>query len=166
MTAALACQAEVVGVDISQVQIEQARTRVPNATFVAADIMSLEFSAASFDAVVAFYALFHIPRDEHGLLLERIASWLRPGGYLLATVARGGHPGYTEPDFFGAPMYWSHFEEDWYRSVLAELGFELLARAEVGPGGDKPAAPDERHPLLFARLDWKLTMPRRASSSK
>ena len=33
-----------------------------------------------FDAICAFYSITHVPREQHALLLRRIASWLRPGG--------------------------------------------------------------------------------------
>ncbi len=151
VTAALASCAEVVGVDISAVQIEQARKQVPEAAFIVADIAEQAFEASTFDAVVCFYALFHLPREEHRPLLERIATWLRPGGYLLATFARRSHPGYTEPDFFGAPMYWSHFDGDWYTGVLRELGFGLLADGVIGHGYRDASARPEHHPIILAR---------------
>ena len=103
--------------------------------------------------VVSFYALFHIPREEHSPLLERVASWLRPGGYLFVTVANSDYPGYTEPDFFGVTMYWSHFESAWYASVFNELGFEVLEHGVLGHGyRDVPGLPPERHPVIFAQL--------------
>ena len=152
VTLALSQHADVVGVDISAVQIEQARKAVPNASFVVGDMLLQQFATASFDAVVAFYALFHLPREEHRPLLERVATWLRPGGTLLVTVARQGHSGYTEPDFFGAPMYWSHFDAEWYTTVLRDLGFELLASGVLGHGGrDAPGRPREHHPVLLAQ---------------
>ncbi len=152
VTLALSQHADVVGVDISAVQIEQARKAVPNATFVVGDMLSQQFEAGSFDSVVAFYALFHLPREEHRPLLERVATWLRPGGTLLVTVAGQSHAGYTEPDFFGAPMYWSHFDAEWYSALLRDLGFELLASGVLGHGGrDAQDRPQEHHPLLFAQ---------------
>jgi SAM-dependent methyltransferase len=152
VTAALARRASVTGVDISTVQIEEARKRLPDVRVIVGDIMSQEFEPASFDAVVSFYTLFHLPREEHRPLLERVARWLRPGGHLLATVASSDRPGYTEPDFFGVSMYWSHFEPAWYASVLNELGFEVLERGVLGHGyRDVAGLPPERHPVVFAR---------------
>jgi SAM-dependent methyltransferase len=152
VTLALAQCAEVVGVDISAGQIERARKAVPNATFVVGDIMSQRFAPASFQAVVAFYALFHLPRQEHRPLLERVATWLGPGGYLLVTLSLHGHAGYTEPDFFGARMYWSGFDPAWYELTLRDLGFEILASGVLGHGYlDAPDRPQERHPVLLAR---------------
>jgi SAM-dependent methyltransferase len=82
----------VTGVDISQVQTQRARRLVPAATFLHADITRLTLPAAAFDAVVCLYALIHLPLDEQPPLLSRIAGWLRPGGWLLATT---GHQAWT-----------------------------------------------------------------------
>jgi SAM-dependent methyltransferase len=154
VTSTLARHASVIGVDISAAQVEQARDRVPEATVVRGDIMEQSFEPSSFDGVVSFYALFHLPREQHRPLLERVARWLSPGGHLLATVTDDGHPGYTEGDFFGSTMYWSHFESEWYELVLRELGFSVLHRGVMGHGyTNKPGVPEERHPVIFARLE-------------
>ncbi|HKC50272.1 MAG TPA: class I SAM-dependent methyltransferase, partial [Myxococcota bacterium] len=88
IAAALAREHRVTGVDVSPEQIRRARENVPSATFLLGDAMSVEFPAASFDAVVSFYAVFHLPREEHEALFRRIERWLVPGGYLAATVGR------------------------------------------------------------------------------
>jgi SAM-dependent methyltransferase len=86
---------QVTGVDISDVQIERARRLVPTGTFLRADATGLDFPADSFDAVVSLYALIHMPLTEQPRLISRIAGWLRPGGWLLATV---GHDAWTGTD--------------------------------------------------------------------
>ena len=154
VAATLVQHASVVGVDISSVQVEQARSRVPEATILHGDIMEQRFDARSFDGVVSLYTLFHLPREQHRLLLQRIAGWLRPGGHLLVTLAESTHPGYTEEGFFGATMYWSHFEPEWYEAALRDLGFAILHRGVVGHGyTSSPSLPPERHPVVFARLE-------------
>lgn len=152
-TAALAsAAAHVIGVDISPAQLDQARANVPRASFVLGDIGTVAFRARSFDAVVSFYTLFHLPREEHRGLLERVAAWLRPGGTLLVTLAHTSHPGYTEPDFFGVTMYWSHYHAPWYAAVLRGLGFDLLAEGVLGHGYSDECGPSpERHPFILAR---------------
>ncbi len=152
VTKALAKLGTVTGVDISSVQIGQARRRLPGIRFIVGDIMAQQFQPSSFDAVVSVYTFFHLPREEHRALLERIAGWLRPGGFLLATVADFDHAGYTELDFFGATMYWSHFGPEWYVSVLQELGFVILEFGALDSGyRDSPGLTTERHPVLLAR---------------
>lgn len=37
-------------------------------------------------------------------------------------------------NFFGAPMYWSHFDADTYQKMLKEMGFSLLWAKLVGDG--------------------------------
>ena len=49
------------GVDVSAVQAERARRNVPDAIVVQADMAELDFSEGSFDAVVSFYAVEHVP---------------------------------------------------------------------------------------------------------
>ncbi|MEZ4860546.1 MAG: class I SAM-dependent methyltransferase [Caldilineaceae bacterium] len=142
----------VTGVDISAEQIRRAQNNVPNAQFIHSDIMALDFPAATFDAVVSFYAIFHLPREEHPELLRRIYTWLKPGGYLLATVTQFAEAAYTEDDFFGGTMYWSNYGLADYRHILQNLGFTILDIHALGHGYnvDANAAP-ERHPLLFAQ---------------
>lgn len=43
---------QVVGVDISDIQIGRARQLVPDAEFIRADAMAVDFAPESFDAVV------------------------------------------------------------------------------------------------------------------
>ena len=128
----------VVGVDISEVQISRARELVPQAEFINADAMSLDFPPESFDAVVSLYALIHLPLDEQQQLLARIATWLRPGGCFLCTT---GHTAWTGTDDNwldgGAPMWWSHADTATYRSWLADAGLVVDTESFVpeGSGG-------------------------------
>jgi protein-L-isoaspartate O-methyltransferase len=85
-TRALAQRFRVTGVDISARQIELARQHVPQARFIQADITQLDLPPASFDGVAAFYSIIHVPREEQPQLLQDIATWLRPGGLLVAVM--------------------------------------------------------------------------------
>lgn len=152
VAAVLARQHHVVGVDFSAEQIRRARANVPGAEFIEADLMSLVLRDGSFDAVVAFYSIFHLPREEHEELLRRVHGWLAPGGHLLATVTRFREDAYTEDGFFGVRMYWSNWGRKDYVRILEALGFELLETLTLGHGySDKEARRPESHPLLFAR---------------
>src|SRR5262249_54818182 len=53
-TQALATRFKLTGVDLSARNIALARTHIPTATFLHADMTELEIAPASFDAVVAF----------------------------------------------------------------------------------------------------------------
>ncbi len=124
--ALLAQRFAVTGVDVSERQLELAREAVPGATFLRADIAELELPAGAFDAVVALYSVAHVPRERHGPLYARIAEWLRPGGLFLASLACSDNPGSVEPDWYGAPMYFSSFDAATNGRLLLQAGFELL----------------------------------------
>ncbi|TMR08742.1 class I SAM-dependent methyltransferase [Nonomuraea turkmeniaca] len=136
---------EVTGVDISDVQIQRARRLVPAATFVQADAMTLDLPSASFDAVVCLYALIHMPLEQQPDLIERIAAWLRPSGWLLATTGWEDWTG-TEDNWLGgsAPMWWSHTDAATYRSWLQKAGLEVTSQEFVPEG-------DSGHALFWAR---------------
>lgn len=124
-TAALAERGDVVGVDISARQLELARQRVPGARLVKADMAAVEFPPATFDAVTACYSIAHLPRERHGELFGRIASWLRPGGHLLAALGCGSTDGVVA-DWLGAPMFFSSHDPPTNRRLLAAAGLAVL----------------------------------------
>jgi SAM-dependent methyltransferase len=142
MTRALAAGRRVTGVDISARQIELARAAVPEATFVHADMTALDLAPASFDAVVAFYSLTHVPRADLPALLASVRGWLRPGGVFLASMGAQDAPDEVEEDWLGAPMFFSHHGAKKNRAMVRQAGFEL-EEAVV------EAEPEDRHDALF-----------------
>jgi cyclopropane fatty-acyl-phospholipid synthase-like methyltransferase len=126
-TRELARRHPVTGVDISAVQIELARHHVPEASFVNADATELEIASASLHAVVALHFFGHVPLEEQSRLIGQIAVWLRPGGYLLATLGAGdAEEESVDEDWLGAPMFFASFETDTYTTLLRESGLEAL----------------------------------------
>lgn len=129
-TRALAERFAVVGVDISAGQLAEARQNVPAASFVQADMACLGLAPVSFDAVAAFYSLIHVPRTEQPALLGQVATWLRPGGWLVATMgAQEDEAGYEE-NWLGAPMYWSSYDSATNRRLVVEAGLCLVQATE------------------------------------
>jgi SAM-dependent methyltransferase len=129
-TRELARRHRVTGVDLSAVQIELARHHVPEASFVHGDAADLDVAAASVDAVVALYLFGHIPLDEQPELITRIGSWLRPGGFFLATVGAGDAGESVDSDWLGVPMFFASLESDRYVSLLRDSRLEPV-RDEV-----------------------------------
>jgi SAM-dependent methyltransferase len=131
----LAARANVVGVDFAEVQLGLARGHVPTGHWVCADLVALPFAEASFDAVCSYYAVIHIPRDQHAGVLDGFARVLRPGGLALLCLGSADLPTWTE-QYHDAPMYWSHFDAETSLSLVEAAGFELVWHREVadGPG--------------------------------
>jgi SAM-dependent methyltransferase len=139
VTRELARRHRVTGVDISAVQIELARHHVPEAGFLHADATELEVAPASVDAVVAVHVFGHVPAEEQPGLIGRIGAWLRPGGWLLATVGAGKGGEEIDADWLGAPMFFASLDRDAYSPLLQEAGLEpvrdeVLVQNEPGHG--------------------------------
>ena len=135
-TRELAQRFHLTGVDLSEEQLCRARARVPQASFVHGDLTSIELAAGSLDAVCAFYVLNHVPRDLLSALFERVCTWLRPGGFFLATLGASDLEGW-HGDWLGVPMYFSGYDPARNRELLAS--FELVADEVVTiaePEGD------------------------------
>ena len=125
-TVRLAESHRLLGVDISPRQVERARERVPHASFQCADATELALESGSFDAVVSLFMLGHVPRAEQAPLLGSIASWLRGGGYLLATMGTADAHDEVDENWLGAPMLFASFDEVADRRLLADAGFALI----------------------------------------
>ena len=123
-TRLLARRFRVLGVDASTAQVERARRNVPSAEFLVGDIGEIDIPDASFDGVVALYAISHVPREEHAALFSKVYRWLRPGGSFLATLGATESPDWTGP-WLGEEMFFSSFGADDYRAMLRAAGFAL-----------------------------------------
>jgi SAM-dependent methyltransferase len=123
---------EYVGVDLSPVQVERSRVSMPDVRFEVGDATSLEQKAAAVDGIVSLFMLGHVPRAEQGPLLRRIAVWLRPGGWLLATMGTAAAEDEVDPDWLGAPMFFASFDEATNRRLLQDAGLDAV-EARVVP---------------------------------
>jgi cyclopropane fatty-acyl-phospholipid synthase-like methyltransferase len=147
---ALAAHGSVVGVDISSVQVQRPRSLVPEATFLCEDMSTVQFPSKSFDAVVSFYAIIHVPLEEQASLFARITTWLKAGGLFVATLGSTSWTG-TEQNWLGVPgaeMYWSHTDSNTYREWLTDAGLRVLADEYV-----REAQGSAGHHLFYAKRD-------------
>ena len=126
ITQRLAEKFDVIGVDFSAAQIELARQNVPNARFLCKDLTDLHFPQDFFDGVCSYYAIIHIPREEHRALLEKFHYMLNTGGVALLCLGAENLIDDIDENFLGAKMYWSHFDSVTYRKMLKEIGFSLI----------------------------------------
>ncbi len=76
----------IVGVDASAAMLTFARARLPEHRWIHQFMETVEFDE-TFDAVVCWDSLFHLPRREHPTVIRKIHQWLRPGGRLMISAA-------------------------------------------------------------------------------
>lgn len=129
-TKTLAQNFNVTANDISEGCLELARKNAPGANFILSDMTELSFDANSFDAVVAYYAFHHVPRDRYAPLINDIHRWLRPGGIFMAAMYPYDVDNLVTEDWHGATMYWSSFDEDKTLELIRSPGFEILQQSK------------------------------------
>lgn len=134
---------KIIGIDISEKQIELAKKKVPEANYEVKDMSELKHEEYQVDGVVSTYAVFHTPREEHQELFNKINSFLPKGGIILVTMGAGEWEG-TEDDFHGAKMWWSHYGPEKNREIVKNAGFEIILD-EIDTGNN------ESHQIIIAR---------------
>lgn len=116
---------DVTGVDISEKHVKMARENVPEANFIEGDFFEISFEENTFDAVVSFYAIFHIPRQEHPELFAQIRKWVKEDGAVLITLGpeeMDNHQG----EIGGQKMLWSSYAPEKNIELLEDAGLDIL----------------------------------------
>jgi cyclopropane fatty-acyl-phospholipid synthase-like methyltransferase len=115
----------VTGVDIAENHVQKARENLPEGKFIRENFFDLEMDSASFDAIVSFYAIFHIPREEHLELLQKMNAWLKKDGSILITMG-AAEMDMMQGDIGGEEMLWSSYSSEKNLEIVEEAGFEVI----------------------------------------
>lgn len=130
---------ELTGVDFSEAQIDLARRHVPGAQFVCQDMTKLDYPEDTFDAILSYYAIIHIPREQHRSLFVSFQRMLKPAGFALLCLGAESLVDDIDENYLGTRMYWSHFDADTYLEMLEVTGFKhiwsRIIRDETCEGG-------------------------------
>lgn len=119
-------EVSAVGLDFSGEQLQLAAEHAPGAALVRGDMTSLPFAAETFDAVVAYWSLIHIPLEDHRTVIDEFARVLRPGGRVLVCEGTERWVG-ENPDWLdsGVGMEWEIAGAEATREQLHGAGFEI-----------------------------------------
>ena len=117
---------DLTGVDFSEAQIELAQRNVPDGKFICEDMTKLNFPDDTFDGICSYYAIIHIPREEHQSLFVNFHRMLMPGGIALLCLGAQDLIDDIEEDYLGTRMYWSHYDSETYIKMLKECGFAMI----------------------------------------
>ncbi len=116
--------AESVGLDISRRGLELATKQAPDTWLVQGEMTALPVQSDIFDAITAYYAVFHVPREEHPTVFSEFSRALKPGGKLLMTLPTGRFETVRE-GWMGGRMFFSAPGRDQTLSQLRDAGFEI-----------------------------------------
>jgi hypothetical protein len=109
---------------------------VPGATFVPGDLRDLGAALGEFDAVVSFFALLMLSRDEIPVVLRAMRERLR-GPRLLALAMVLGDFDSLPLSFLDVPVQLTAYPADQLTDVVSAAGFEVTSiqavTAQLGP---------------------------------
>ena len=125
---------DVVGLDITESFLRRARDYLADATpdqqattsFVRGDMRSPPFADGSFDGIWASGSFHHVPRAEAPDTAAALVRLLRDGGCAYVSVKRG--PTGSEV----ADRHFEFYEPGEFRSLLTEVGFDVLTVGTIG----------------------------------
>jgi len=81
----LAAGFALTAIDVSANMLDLARRKHPSVTFVNDDFLIWE-SDVTFNLIVAWDSIFHAPRNQQSILVNKLCRYLAPGGILIFTA--------------------------------------------------------------------------------
>jgi SAM-dependent methyltransferase len=146
VTQILATHFQVTGVEFANEQITRARENLPDSTLICADISQMPFRNDVFDGICSFYAIIHVPRQEHPKLLMDLHRILKTGGLALLCMGAGDLQD-DIAEWRGTELFWSHYDKETNLRMMKESGFAILWYEVV----DDPVDPKSAYLFLLGR---------------
>jgi SAM-dependent methyltransferase len=125
---------DVSGVDLSAGMVERARGLNPGIEFRQGDMAALTAPDGSWAAIVLFYSIIHIPRDEVVAVLRELKRTVRPGGCLFLAFHIGSETIHRD-EWWGQAVSVDYllFTTDEMTGYLRQAGFEVEEVRERDP---------------------------------
>lgn len=141
---------EVIGIDISEKQIELAKKNAPKTKFICTDLTTTKFPDTYFDGILSLYMIIHIPRGEHYNLLDNFYRILKNNGVVLLNFHINDDPESYVDNFLGSgsKMYWSGFDRETNLKMLKQIGFKIIWARSVK---ESPKFGNASHLFVFAK---------------
>lgn len=120
----------VTGIDASAAMISLCKSRLPRQRWLVADMRTLALGRR-FDGLLAWDSFFHLTPDDQRLALRAIARHAAAGAALMFTS--GPRAGIAVGEYCGEALYHASLDPPEYRTLLAQLGFEVLYHVAEDP---------------------------------
>lgn len=121
---------EVTGVDTSSAMLEIARSNLPFAKWIEADMRTIALGRR-FGGIIAWDSFFHLTPKDQRAMFPVFATHAVPGAALMFTS--GPAHGEAIGEFAGEPLYHASLDTEEYRALLADNGFEVVRHVAEDP---------------------------------
>ena len=114
---------KVTGIDVSKEMISIAKQKHPNEKFLNADICEFK-TTETFDFIFAWDSIFHLPLNQHELVLKKFSRLLNPQGILMYTF--GNAVGEHQSEWHNDTFHYSSIGINDNLKILMDEGLNLL----------------------------------------
>lgn len=121
---------QLTGVDVSEKMIALSRTRFGRHQWLRSDMRTAAMGR-TFQGVLAWDSLFHLPHQDQADMLYKIAGWMEHGAALLFNS--GPAHGEVIGEQFGEPLYHASLDPHEYRELFRMFGLTEVAYAPEDP---------------------------------
>lgn len=119
---------EVVGIDLVDVFLKEAKKSVPQAEFIKMDLLNLKFSDNYFDGIWANAVLLHLKKEDIPQALKGFHRILKPKGKLYVSVKRGRGEKHKEEKLSGEnKRFFSYFLKNELEGFIKNAGFKIIS---------------------------------------
>lgn len=116
----------VTGIDASNELLKIAKDKCLMMKKLHGDIRTIKLSN-TYDGIIEWWCLFHLPKSDHGLMINRFANWLKPNGILEFTTGDAEYEGKSNAMLNQELCYYSLAPTE-YEKLLQQNGFEILLK--------------------------------------
>lgn len=118
----------VIGIDVSEELLKEARLRTKNCNFQKMDFLDLDFSKETFDGVWCMAGISSIPKDNITVAIKEFYKVLKKDGILYIDIREGhGQEIVTKEKYENAPFYYSYLTKEELENLLKESNFQILS---------------------------------------
>ena len=125
---------EVIGIDVVDVFLEEARKYVPQAKFLEMDMLKIDFPDNYFDGILAHAVLLHLEKNDVSGVLANFYRILKKGGIIDVGVKLGEGEGFEADGKLAEneKRFFSYFNKEEIESYVKEAGFEIIL-SQISP---------------------------------
>ena len=140
--------------DFSKEMMRKAKEYYPNIPYILDDMLNIEihFEKNTFDGIIAFYSLFHIPKEDLNNVFTSINNLLKEDGVFCFVVQLGDGEQFIDEPYLKEEgkgiLYFNFFTKNLIDQILINNNFEKLYELEKSEVGENELG-DENNSKVF-----------------
>lgn len=140
--------------DFSKEMMRKAKEYYPNIPYILDDMLNMEihFEKNTFDGIIAFYSLFHIPKEDLNNIFISINNLLKEDGVFCFVVQLGDGEQFIDEPYLKEEgkgiLYFNFFTKNLIDQILINNNFEKIYELEKSEVGENELG-DENNSKVF-----------------